>query len=72
MTTSFSSKLKAAYENGRMDFIAGAPCDAKTVMEIYSELEPRHLSLVVMAWTDGWIDQMNDNLTQALPEGALA
>jgi len=69
METGFESKLKAAYEHGRMDFRAGAPCNPETPKAIYSGLSELLRNIIVQSWVDGW---HNESLTQALPDGSPA
>jgi len=64
MKTSFSAKIKSAYEHGKADYTAGSlgsNADIEKVKQIFKdlhpELDPMHLSFVIMAWIDGWVDQ---------------
>jgi len=69
IATSFESKLKAAYQHGRMDFLAGAPCDPKTPLAVYSHLGEGDKKLIAESWMDGW---HNESFMQSLPEGSPA
>ena len=69
MATSFESKLKAAYEHGRMDFLAGASCDPKTPLAVYDNLGAPHKKLIAESWLNGW---HNESLMQSLPDGSPA
>ena len=72
MNSLLRNKMQASYEHGKIDFLAGSPCDTAAVKKVYSELGPTQKSLVEMAWVDGWIDQMNESLMQSLPDGTPA
>ena len=63
-------KLMAAYQNGRMDFHAGAPCDPKVPKAFVSGLSSLQASLVKQAWADGWLDAfVNGGRAQDAPGG---
>jgi hypothetical protein len=63
------NKAKAAYEHGRMDFLAGAPCDPITPLRVYRDLDEEQQAVIKQAYADGW---MNECLMQALPDGMPA
>jgi len=63
------SKLKAAYQHGHMDFLAGSPCDPKTALAVYSNLSEEDKKLIAESWIDGW---HNESLRQSLLEGTPA
>jgi len=65
MITSIESKLKAAYEHGRMDFLAGADCDPKIPSGFCSGLSELQIKIVKQSWVEGW---HNESLMQALPD----
>jgi hypothetical protein len=67
--TSIESKCNAAYQHGRMDFRAGAPCDPKTPLTVYSNLSEEDKKLIAESWLNGW---HNESLMQSLPEGLPA
>jgi len=69
MTTNLESKLKAAYEHGRMDFWAGAACDPKIPHGFCSGLSEGQKKLLAVSWVDGW---HNESLMQSLPDGSPA
>jgi len=52
--TTLEAKAKAAYEHGRWDCRAGAPCNPRTPLTVYSDLPPGEQRVIIEAWTDGW------------------
>jgi len=66
------NKIIAAYQHGRLDFLAGAPCNAETPLFVYRDLTEKQKIKVSLAWIGGWNDQMNESLMQALPDGSPA
>jgi len=69
MITNFESKLKAAYEHGRMDFNAGGPCKPTIPISWCEGLSEVQIKLIQQSWVDGW---HNESLMQALPDGSPA
>ena len=66
ITTGMESKLNAAYQHGRMDFKAGAPCKPKTPLVVYGGLSELQRNLVMQLWVDGW-----HNESQLQSKGSL-
>lgn len=66
ITSTMESKTSAAYEHGRMDFRAGAPCDPKTPLKIYRDLNDDQKILIMESWMNGWTDE---SLMQSFPDG---
>jgi hypothetical protein len=60
---------KAAYENGRMDFLAGGPCDPTIPLKVYDNLTPEQQTIIMQFWLDGWD---GESLMQSLPDGMPA
>jgi len=69
MRTSLWSKVKAAYEHGKMDFHAGYPFDPNTPLVVYGNLGEPEKEAVMRSWTDGW---QNECVMQSLPDGMPA
>jgi cephalosporin hydroxylase len=69
ITSDLERKAKAAYEHGRMDFLAGAPCDPKTPLGVYRDLNEDQRIYVMESWMNGWTDE---SMMQSLPEGLPA
>jgi hypothetical protein len=69
MIGSLENKAKTAYQNGRLDYLAGAPCDPKTPLIVYSDLTEEQQIYVMESWVNGWVDE---SLTQSLPDGMPA
>ena len=63
------SMAKAAYQHGRLDFLAGAPCDPMIPLKVYRNLNKEQQVYIMEAWVNGWD---NENLMQSLPEGMPA
>jgi hypothetical protein len=61
---SLEIKLKTAYEHGRLDFLAGAPCNPDTPLIVYDNLSSVQQAVIKQAWVDGWIDE---SLMQEIP-----
>ena len=55
MVTTLESKIMAAYEHGRMDFLAGATCVPTIPPAFCSGLSSLHKNLVRSCWVDGWL-----------------
>jgi len=62
-------KAKAAYQHGKMDFWADAPCDPRIPLKVYDDLNEEEQAVIMKAWEDGW---MNERLMQSLPDGTPA
>jgi hypothetical protein len=57
---------KAAYENGRQDFLSESPCDPLIPLKIYDDLTPEQQTIIMQFWIDGWD---GESLMQSLPDG---
>ena len=57
ITTGLEGKLNAAYQHGRMDFRAGAPCDPIMPLVVYDGLSELQRNLVMQCWVDGWFSE---------------
>ena len=57
MERKFESKIKAAYQHGRMDFLAGAPCKAETPLFVYDNLDEKQKIQISLSWIGGWKDE---------------
>jgi hypothetical protein len=64
-----ASKVIAAYEHGKMDFLAGAPRDPKIPLNVYRDLDEAEQTYIMDSWTEGW-DM--ESLMQSLPDGSPA
>jgi hypothetical protein len=73
MFSALERKARVAYENGRMDFLAGASCDPETPLRIYDDLTPEQQAVIKQAWVLGWEDaKSTESLMDALPDGMPA
>jgi len=63
------NKAKAAYQHGRMDYLAGAPCDPNTPVIVYNDLSKEEQIYVMESWMNGWNDE---SLMQSLSDGMPA
>jgi len=54
MSRDLLPKLKAAYEHGRLDFLAGAPYDPATPLVVYDNLPKMDQAYIKQAWSDGY------------------
>jgi hypothetical protein len=63
MSNTLGNKIKAAYENGRLDFLAGAPCDPNTPLVVYDNLSSVQQAVIKQAWADGWSDESLKEMT---------
>jgi hypothetical protein len=73
MIRTLESKVNAAYEHGRKDFLAGTPCNPDTPLLVYRDLTPQEQAVIKQAWVDGWKDAADaECLMQALPDGMPA
>lgn len=64
--TNLELACKAAYENGRMDFLAGSPCDPSIPLKVYDDIVPEQQIVIMESWMNGWNDE---SLMQSLPDG---
>jgi len=67
--SSFENKMRAVYDHGRMDYIAGGDFNSSAVREVYSGLNEVQKKILEWAWQDGWLDERFKN---SLPEGTPA
>jgi hypothetical protein len=67
--STLESKAKAAYQHGRLDYLAGASCDPQTPLRVYSDLSKEEQAIIMNSWTNGWD---YESLMQSLPEGIPA
>jgi hypothetical protein len=67
--TNFELAARAANEHGRMDFLAGSPCDPSIPLKIYDDLTPEQQVVIMESWMNGWNDE---SVMQALPDGMPA
>jgi len=66
ITRTLENKAQAAYEHGRLDFLAGAPCDPLTPLQVYHDLSEDQKIDIMEAWVNGWT---NESLMQSSPDG---
>jgi hypothetical protein len=57
---------RVANEHGRMDFLAGSPCDPSIPLKIYTDLTKGQQIVIMESWMNGWNDE---SVMQALPDG---
>ena len=65
----FEGKAEAAYQHGRMDFLAGAPRDPKIPPGFCNGLNGEQKKLLKESWIQGW---MYECVTQSLSDGLPA
>lgn len=61
MIRTLENKVKAAYQHGRMDYLAGAPCNAETPLVVYRDLNEKQKIQVSLAYIGGWKDQEEES-----------
>jgi hypothetical protein len=72
-TTTLECKVKVAYENGWLDYLAGASCDPETPLVVYDDLDPEEQKVISKAWEEGWYEaKKTESLIEALPDGMPA
>ena len=69
MMTSLESKINAAYQHGRMDFLAGAPCNPQVPPGFCIGLSEEQNKQIAESWADGWHNEslMLGDLPDGLP-----
>jgi hypothetical protein len=60
---------KIVNEHGRMDFLAGSPCDPSIPLKIYDGLTPEQQIVIMESWMNGWNDE---SVMQTLTAGMRA
>jgi len=55
--TDLEGKLRAAYQHGRMDFLAGMPCHPAIPAAWCGGLTELQIKIIQHSWVDGWLNE---------------